>query len=59
MDGVKLAAALLVCLCFGSIHAYGVLPAPLEQWLDTSRTLASLGYSLALAGLTAGVLLNG
>lgn len=55
----KLAAALLVCLCFGSIHAYGVLLAPIEQWLGVSRTIASLGYAIAIAALTAGVYLNG
>lgn len=59
MDGRKLAAALLVCLCFGSIHAYGVLLAPLEQWLGISRTAVSLCYSLALLSLTAGVYVNG
>lgn len=59
MDGRKLAAALLICLCFGSIHAYGVLLAPVEQWLGTSRTVASLGYAIAIAALTAGVYVNG
>lgn len=59
MDGRKLAAALLICLCFGSIHAYGVLLAPVEQWLGTSRMLASLGYAVAVAALTVGVYVNG
>jgi len=59
MDAWKLAAALLICLCFGSIHAYGVLLTPVEQWLGTSRTVASLGYAIAIAALTAGVYLNG
>ena len=54
-----LAAALLICLCFGSIHAYGVLLAPVELWLGTSRTVASMGYAIAVAALTAGVYLNG
>ena len=49
----------MICLCFGSIHAYGVLLAPIEQWLDTSRTVASLGYAVAIAALTLGVYLNG
>jgi len=49
----------MTCLCFGSIHAYGVLLAPVEQWLGTSRTVASLGYALAIAALTMGVYLNG
>lgn len=59
MHGKKLAAALIVCLCFGSLHAYGVLLAPIEQWLGTNRTVTSLGYALAVAALTAGVYLNG
>ena len=59
MDMRKPSAALLVCLCFGSIHAYGVLLAPIEQWLGISRTIASLGYAIAIAALTAGVYLNG
>lgn len=59
MDVKRLAAAILICLCFGSIHAYGVLLAPVEQWLGISRTIASLGYSLAVASLTIGVWLNG
>jgi OFA family oxalate/formate antiporter-like MFS transporter len=59
VDLRKLAAALMICLCFGSIHAYGVLLAPIEQWLDTSRTVASLGYAVAIAALTLGVYLNG
>lgn len=59
MDGRKLAAALLICLCFGSIHAYGVLLAPIEQWLGTSRTVSSLGYAIAVVTLTIGVYING
>jgi len=59
MDARKLVAALLICLCFGSIHAYGVLLAPVEQWLGTSRTVSSMGYAIAVAALTAGVYLNG
>lgn len=59
MQGRKLVVALLICLCFGSIHAYGVLLAPVEQWFGTSRTIASMGYALAIAALTAGVYLNG
>jgi MFS family permease len=59
MDARALSAALLICLCFGSIHAYGVLLAPVELWLSTSRTVASMGYAIAIAALTAGVYLNG
>ncbi|MEI7601529.1 MAG: MFS transporter [Aestuariivirga sp.] len=59
MNSRKLAAALMTCLCFGSIHAYGVLLSPVEQWLGTSRTVASMGYAVAIAALTLGVYLNG
>lgn len=58
-DRASLAAALLTCLCFGSIHAYGVLLVPIEREFGTSRAIASLGYALALAALTAAVWLNG
>lgn len=50
-----LAATLLLCLCFGSIHAYGVITVPLERELSVGRALASLGYALAIVMLTAGV----
>jgi MFS family permease len=59
LDGRLLATALLVCACFGSIHAYGVLLEPLELWLGTGRAAASLGYSAAVLALTAGVYVNG
>ena len=55
----KLAAAVLLCLCFGSIHAYGVLLAPIEQWRGLNRSMASLGYSTAIVCLTAGVYIRG
>ena len=54
-EHTRLVAALLLCLVFGSIHAYGVLLIPIEDWLSVSRVLASLGYSLAIAALTLGV----
>ena len=50
-----MAAALILCLVFGSIHAYGVLLVPIEEWLSASRVIASLGYSLAIVALTIGV----
>lgn len=56
--GARLMAALLLCLVFGSIHSYGMLLIPIEQWLSVSRTVASLGYSLAIAALTVGVSLS-
>lgn len=51
----ELAGALLLSLAFGSIHAFGVLMAPLEQALGASRGAVSLVYSLAIASLTLGV----
>ena len=54
--GRPLAAALLLCLAFGSLHAYGVLLVPLETWLGASRSLVSLGYSLAIVFVTVGVM---
>ena len=58
-DKAKLAAAVLVCFSFGSIHAYGVLLIPIQEWLGVGRGAASFGYSLAILALTAGVYLNG
>lgn len=55
----KLGASALVCFGFGSIHAYGVLLIPVEAWLGVGRGAASLGYSLAIVALTAGVYANG
>lgn len=51
----ELAGALLLSLAFGSIHAFGVLMAPLEQALQASRGEVSLVYALAIASLTLGV----
>lgn len=59
LDKGKLAAALLVCASFGSIHAYGVLLIPVSEWLGVGRASASLGYSVAILALTAGVFVNG
>lgn len=56
VESTRLVAALLLCVAFGSIHAYGVLLVPIEIWLSTSRVTASLGYSLAIVTLTLGVL---
>ena len=59
VDWRKLGIAALVCFCFGSIHAYGVLLIPVGAWLGVGRGSASLGYSLAIVALTAGVYVNG
>lgn len=59
MDASLLIAAIIICACFGSIHAYGVLLTPLEGWLGIGRGSASLGYSTALLALTFGVFVNG
>ena len=58
-DWKKLAASVIVCFSFGSIHAYGVLLVPVSEWLRVGRGGASLGYSLAILALTAGVYVNG
>jgi len=59
VQGAKLLVAVSICFFFGSIHAYSVLLAPLQAWLDIDRTAASFGYSAAVLALTAGVFLNG
>ena len=53
---LTLAGALLLSVVYGSIHAYSVLIAPLETELGASRGALSLGYGLAIASLTVGVL---
>lgn len=58
MDVRKFAAAMVLGLCFGAIHAYGVLLVPIEHWLKISRAQASLGYSAAIVSVTAGVYLT-
>ena len=50
-----LSGALLLSFAFGSIHAFGVLLAPLQISLQSDRASVSLVYSLAIASLTAGV----
>lgn len=54
----RLAAALLLCLVFGSIHAFSVLLEPLETWLGAGRSAVSLVYSVAIAAITLGVFLS-
>lgn len=46
----------LVTLVLGSVHAFSVLLAPMEEAFGESRALASLTYSLALVFLTIAVL---
>lgn len=53
-----LGGALLLSLAFGSLHAFGALLQPLERALGVGRGGVSLGYSLAIVMLTAGVLLG-
>lgn len=57
-DSPALWACALLTLLLGSIHAFSVLMAPLEQHFDASRSQVSLSYSLALLSLTAAVLLG-
>lgn len=59
MDRRSLAVAIIICLCFGAIHACGVLLVPIEHWIGISRTQASLVYSSAIVSLTMGVYLAG
>ena len=54
-----LAAAVLLMVGFGSIHAFSVFLAPLEQLTGAPRGQVSLVYSLALVSLTTAVLLSG
>ncbi len=49
-------AASLVTLALGSVHAFSVLLAPIEEAFGQSRALTSLTYSLALVFLTISVL---
>ena len=53
-----LAAACLLCLVLGSVHAFSVFLDPLETMLGVSRGTASLTYSFALISLTTMVLLG-
>lgn len=50
-----LGGALALSFAFGSLHAFGVLLEPLQRWLAADRASISLGYSLAIVSLTAGV----
>lgn len=47
--------ACVMCLALGAFHAYSVLQAAVSEAFDTGAANASLGYSLALVGLTLGV----
>ena len=51
-----LAAAAVLAVVLGSVHAFSVLLIPLERLLDVSRASVSATYSLALAALTLSVL---
>lgn len=55
---LTLAAALLISGTLGSVHAFSVFVAPLEDALSASRASVALLYSLALVSLTLGVLLS-
>ena len=59
MDRDKLLSALLISVCFGSIHAYGVLLSPIEKWLDVARAQTSAAYSVAIIAITLGVFITG
>jgi len=53
-----LTAALLLTFSLGSVHAFSVVVAPLEERFGASRANVSLTYSIALVCLTAAVLLG-
>ena len=53
---ITIAAASAVCLVFGTVHAFSVFLAPLEQTFGASRSAVSLTYSIALVALTFAVL---
>lgn len=55
IDRCGLAGVLVMSFAFGSLHAFASLLAPLQDFLQADRGLVSLGYSLAIAGLTVGV----
>lgn len=55
IDRRGLAGVLVMSFAFGSLHAFASLLAPLQDFLQADRGLVSLGYSLAIAGLTLGV----
>lgn len=53
-----LAAALLLSLVLGTVHAFSLFIEPLETRFGASRSAVSLTYALALAALTGGVLIG-
>lgn len=59
MDKKKLISAILISVCFGSIHSYGVLLSPIEEWLHITRTQTSTVYSVAILAITLGVFVTG
>ncbi|MBT5433624.1 MAG: MFS transporter [Rhodospirillaceae bacterium] len=50
------AAAILLTTALGSVHAFSVFVAPLEDTLEAGRDTVSLAYSIALLSITAAVL---
>ena len=53
-----LVSASLLAATLGSIHAFSVFLIPLESSFQTTRSMVSLTYSLALVALTVAVLLG-
>ena len=53
-----IAAAGLLCLVLGSVHAFSVFLVPLEAAYSASRAQISLIYSFALITLTISVLIG-
>ncbi|MGY8994853.1 MAG: MFS transporter [Alphaproteobacteria bacterium] len=52
------AAAIIMTTSVGTIHAFSVFVAPLEESLESGRDTVSLAYSLALVSLTLAVLIG-
>jgi OFA family oxalate/formate antiporter-like MFS transporter len=53
-----LVSASLLAATLGSVHAFSVFLIPLESSFETTRSMVSLTYSLALVALTVAVLLG-
>ncbi len=55
---LALVSASLLAATLGSVHAFSVFLIPLESSFETTRSMVSLTYSLALVALTVAVLLG-
>ncbi len=53
-----MAGVIALAIALGSLHAFSVILAPLEQQVGTGRAAVSLVYAAAIVALTAGVLVS-